>query len=163
MAKRLVKWTLDKSILGVSKLAEGDAKNTPIVLEESFDLSKLYPNFLEYTDVQKQLIVYGVKQKLADSGSSEIGSVVGKVQAARDKWQELIDGKWSGTRTNATGAAEAKKLQVEMKAYTEVVSLEGLVMKRVMSGKPGFPDFTEEDQLKLDELMKAAVDIQVTQ
>ena len=159
MAKRLVKWTLDKAILKASKIVEGDAKSTKIEIGAEFDLTKLFPTFLEMKPVPQQLVVYGVKQKLMDSGASEIANYDGKIKRAKDKFTELIEGKWAGDRVNATGTAANKKVVSDMRQAAQVISLEGLVMKKAMSGKAGFEEFTEADQEKLDELMAAAVKV----
>ncbi|RPI80000.1 MAG: hypothetical protein EHM41_23410, partial [Chloroflexi bacterium] len=60
MAKRLVKWLLDGSILKMAKPLE-DPKAVAEIQAE-FDLTKLFPTFGTLATVQQQLIVYGVKQ-----------------------------------------------------------------------------------------------------
>ena len=150
MAKRVVKWLLDGNILKVAKPLE-DPKATAEIQAE-FDLTKLFAGFAEMTDVQKQLVVYGVKQKLMDTGASEIGDVQGKVSKARSKWAELLEGKWTGDRVNATGAVENKRVKGIITEAVKVISLEGLVMKKTL-----YPaTFSEEDEAKLKELIKVA-------
>lgn len=161
MAKKLVKWSLDGSILKISKMAEGDDKNTPIKIEAEFDMTKLLEvlfvqDWNEIPDAGKQAFVYAIKQKLMDTGASEVGEVSGKIQRAKDKYAELLEGKWTGERVNATGAAENKKLLSNLKDASKVVSLEGLILKREMAKLPGQPKFTEEDEAKLKELLVAA-------
>jgi hypothetical protein len=147
MAKRVVKWTLDGMILKLSKALE-DPKSE-VVIEAEFDLAKLFPSFIEYSEVQKQLVVYGTKQKLMDSGASDIGDGMTKIQSAKAKWAELLEGKWSGDRVNATGAAENKRIVSEVKEATKVVSLQGLMLKKLV-----YPaTFTEEDEAKLQEFL----------
>jgi hypothetical protein len=154
MAKRIVKWALDGVMLNLSKALE-DPKATAEILA-GFDLTKLYPTFAEMSDVQKQIIVYGVKQKLADVGASDIADPDGKVTSAKKKWEELLAGKWSGERVNATHAAENKKTLSAIKEASKVVSLQGLLMKQALSTLPGGEPFTEDDQAKLDEFIKTA-------
>ena len=150
MAKRLLTWVLVESILKVSQKLE-DPKATAEILAE-FDLTKLYPDFAKFGDVQKQVIVYGVKQKLADVGASNIADVNGKVIEAKKTWDELLAGKWKGERVNASAAAETKKLVADLKKEAEVVSLTGLILKQRLT-----PDkFTPEDQVKLDEFLALA-------
>lgn len=150
MAKRIVKWTLDRSILKMSKALE-DPKADAVILAE-FDLTKIYPTFNEMTVVQSQVIVYGIKQKLMDVGASEIAQVGGKVTAAKKKWDELLAGKWEGERVNGTGAAENRRVVSEVKKASEAVSMSGLIIKRTL-----YPDkFTAEDKAKLDELLLEA-------
>lgn len=162
MAKRLVSWNLDGTILVMSKIAEVvEGKQTvaskDILLVAKFDLVKLFPTFAEFTDVQKQITVYGTKQKLSDSGAGDIASYEGKVKSAEDKWKELLDGKWGGSRINATGAAENKRNIASMKVTATIISLEGLVMKKSMAGLPGMEAFTPEDEEKLQSFLKTAV------
>jgi hypothetical protein len=151
MAKRIVKWSLDGSILKMSRPIE-DPKAVAEVFAE-FDLTKLYPTFKEMTVVQSQIIVYGVKQKLMDCGASEVGAVDGKVTAARKKWDELLAGRWEGERVNSTGASENKRVIAEVKKASEAVTLQGLLIKQTL-----YPEkFTPEDQMKLEEFLAVMV------
>ncbi len=148
MAKRIVKWSLDGAILKLGKALE-DPKATAEIMAE-FDLAKLFPAFSELTIVQRQVIVYGVKQKLMDVGAGEIAEVEGKVQRAKTKFQELLDGKWEGERVNATGAAENKRIVAEVKEASKAVTLQGLMMKKI-----AFPaTFTPEDEARLQEFLE---------
>ena len=107
----------------------------------------------ENKDFAMQALTYLAKQKLMDSGASNVGDFGGKILAAKNRWKELLEGKWTGERTNATGAAENKKLINNVKSISKVVSLEGLIMKKTL-----YPNtFTPEDEAKLQELMEAAV------
>jgi len=149
MAKRIVKWSLDKENLTMSKALE-DPKATAEILA-TFDLTKIYPTFNEMSVVQSQVIVYGIKQKLMDVGASEVAEVSGKVAAAKKKWDELLAGKWEGERVNSTGATENKRVIAEVKKASEAVTLQGLLIKQTL-----YPDkFTPEDQIKLDEFVQA--------
>ena len=151
MAKRIVKWTLDGSILKMAKAVD-DPKSVAEIMAE-FDLTKIYPTFNEMTVVQTQVIVYGMKQKLMDVGASEIAEVSGKVAAAKKKFDELLAGKWEGERINSTGAAENKRIIGEVKKASEAVTMSGLLIKQTL-----FPDkFTPEDQTKLDEFMAVMI------
>jgi len=160
MAKRIMKWSLTKNTLGVSKVVEGeDAKNAKIVLTAEFDLVLLYPDFESYNDVQQQIIVYGTKQKLADSGASEIADYGSKVKKAKTKWDELLSGKWTGSRVNGTGAAERKKLVKDISNLVGEVSLNGLTMKKALSALDGQAAFTEEDEVKLQEFLAIKIEM----
>jgi hypothetical protein len=145
MAKRLINWDLKESTLEMGKYIDAETKAQ---LLESFDIKKIFPSFAEFNEVQSFLIVYGLKQKLADCGSAE-KSIKEKVKLAKEKFQDFVDGKITGVRANATGAKENKALASKIKDQAKVVSLEGLIMKRAM-----FPEtFTEEDQEKLNEFL----------
>jgi hypothetical protein len=155
MAKRIVKWTLDNTILKVSKYT--DNKEAAVIIEAEFNLNELAEAIAnpENKDFTMQALTYLAKQKLMDSGANDIGSFDGKIISAKEKWTELVAGKWTGERTNATGKAEDKKAIATVKEITKVVSLEGLTVKKVL-----YPNtFTEQDQIDLDRLMAAAVEI----
>jgi hypothetical protein len=153
MAKRVVKWALDGNAMWILKLGKQPIDDkTPFVPEAEFDLAVIYPNIAEMSDVQKNLIVYGTKQKLMDVGAGEKADADAKIKNAKDKWAELADGKWTGERTNATGAAENKRIVAGVKEASKVVSLEGLILKKNL-----FPaTFTEEDENKLQEFLREA-------
>lgn len=148
MAKRVVKWFLEGALLQVGNQPEDD--KTPFVAAGTFDLSKIFPTYNESTDVQKYLIVYGVKQRLMDTGAGEKADAAAKIQNAKDTWAELLEGKVKGERANATGAAENKRVAAKVKEIAGVVSLEGLITKKMLYG------LAPDEQKKLDELMVAA-------
>ena len=146
MSKRIVRWTLDNSIL---KLAKVIGSSETAVIEAEFDVALLFPDFLIMTDVQKQMIVFATKQKLMDTGASQVGDANGKISSAKAKFAELLAGKWTGDRVNATGAQENKRILNEIKEASKAITLEGLLMKKVV-----FPaTFTPEDEVKLQEFM----------
>ena len=151
MAKRLIKWVIDGAILKVGKYT--DEKESALIIEAEFDLSKIFPAFNELTDVQRQMVVFGAKQKLSDSGAENRGDSASKILSAKEVYDQWLAGKWVGERTNATGAATNKKLADEVKAMSKVVTLEGLLMKKALSKIAGQEPFTEDDQNKLNEFM----------
>jgi len=153
MAQRIVKWTLDGTILKLSKYT--DDKEAALIIEAEFNIKDFVDtiNKPENSDFTAQALTYLLKQKLMDSGASNVGDFGGKILAAKNRWKELLEGKWTGERTNATGAAENKRLINNVKSISKVVSLEGLIMKKTL-----YPNtFTPEDEAKLQELMEAAV------
>jgi len=144
MKIRLVKWTVDGNVLKVSRII-----GTEAVIEAEFSLVEIFPNFNEMTDVQKQLMIYAVKQKLMDCGASEVGNAGGKIANAKKTFADLVAGKWTGERTNSTGAVENKRVVNEAKIASQVISLEGLIVKKTL-----YPaTFTAEDQIKLDDFL----------
>lgn len=165
MAVKLITWTRDLAILKMARYFGKDKKDEPIVIEAEFDLAELLPKMFPGTvwedlaEFGKDAFTYLVKQKLMDTGASSIGDTEGKVQGAKRRWTELMEEKWTGERVNATGAAANKKMVASMKETAKAVTLEGLVMKKAMAKFPGQPEFTEDDQKKLDELMLAAAKI----
>ena len=153
MAQRIVKWTLDGTILKLSKYTND--KEAALIIEAEFNIKDFVDtiNKPENSDFTAQALTYLLKQKLMDSGASNVGDFGGKILAAKNRWKELLEGKWTGERTNATGAAENKRLINNVKSISKVVSLEGLIMKKTL-----YPNtFTPEDEVKLQELMAAAV------
>ena len=153
MAQRIVKWTLDGTILKLSKYTND--KEAALIIEAEFNIKDFVDtiNKPENSDFTAQALTYLLKQKLMDSGASNVGDFGGKILAAKNRWKELLEGKWTGERTNATGAAENKRLINNVKSISKVVSLEGLIMKKTL-----YPNtFTPEDEAKLQELMAAAV------
>ena len=110
---------------------------------------------------------YGAKQWISDQVSAvkgESDKIVGMIDAYRDAVTSGLQLSANGrvqiigkTRSNASGNAQAKAFENNVKATTKVISLEGLVMKKAMQGNPGVAEFTPEDQEKLNELMLVAV------
>ena len=116
MAKSNLSWDLADSKLTVTVLA------TKVKL--TFDLAKIYPGFDKMTDVQKKLIAYGTKQKLADKVAKPTDEKLtpAEMQAElKALWDRLVDGVWriEGESRNtklkkawdAASAAERKVLE----------------------------------------------------
>ncbi len=157
MAKRLIDWKVEGSVLVMGKYVDAD---TPSEMLERFEMSTLFPTeedegcgFGMLTEVQQFIFVYGLKQKLADAGSAEKDANA-KALIAREKFDLFAEGKIGSPRANGTGAKENKRIAENVRKAVEVVSLEGLMMKKM-----AFPDtFTDEDQEKLDEFLQMQAD-----
>lgn len=145
---------MDGRVLKLSKHLE-DPK-AEAVIEAEFDLDELMVAVDENEDFKLQSFAYLAKQRMMDTGASEVGDSDGKVTAAKKRWAELIEGKWTTERVNATGKAATKKFVSAITEKAKVISLEGLVMKKAMAGLPGQPKFTEEDEAKLQEFLQVA-------
>ena len=154
MAKRLIDWNAKTNgVLELSEYVSGEEYGKML---ETFDLKKIFPQYEKLNEVQRFLIIYGTKQKLADAGSSE-KTAEDKAKAAGLKFDELVEGKLQAPRANASQVKENKRIAGKAKEISQVVSLEGLMMKKI-----AFPDtFTEEDQKKLNELMVIKVEMEV--
>jgi hypothetical protein len=148
MAKRIISWKNEGSTLFCGKVVEG---SEVVSYTEKFNLEELYPEFSKFTLVQKYISFYGTKQILADSGSGE-KEFSAKMVVAKKKWQDMCLGKVTGERANGTGKAEDKRLAGVAKEAMKAVTLEGLLIKKVLN--PGL--FTEQDEAKLQEFMIAA-------
>lgn len=164
MAKRIISWREEKGVLeaGEWKAPEEDGSPGIVNFTEEFDINKLFVvydqdgmtiDLSEFNKVQKFLVVYGVKQKLADAGSGE-KTFEGKMEKAKELWERFLSGEYAVPRANGTAAAENKRIAGAVKKAMEVVSLESLTLKKMMN-----PDgFTAEDQAKLDEFIQMAAE-----
>ena len=154
MAKRLIDWQEVGSVLKMSKYngKDGEGNDIPNEELESFQMEDLFKedcSFEKLTEVQKFIFVYGLKQKLADAGSSEKDPKA-KALIAREKFNDFVEGKLTAVRSNGTGAKANKVLAEKAKAVAEECTLKGLMTKQVL-----FPEtFTEEDQEKLNEFLQ---------
>jgi len=89
--KRTMKWTLDGDTLVAKHL------DTPLDKLSLFVITDIFPNFTEMTEVQQNLIAYGIKQKLADScaRSKEVSlNADERHTQMMEVWNTLLDGKW---------------------------------------------------------------------
>ena len=149
MAKRIIDWTLDRSSLIIGEYVDSETTATEL---ERFDVEKLFPMFQKFNPVQRFLTIYGLKQKLADCGSS-VKTAVEKAESAKNKFEELVkvgDGEMVSSRSNGTGVKVKVRKMNELTEKTKVISYEGLMLKKL-----AFADtFTEEDEKKLQEFEK---------
>ena len=156
MAKRIVKWTLDGSILKLSKYT--DDKEAALIIEAEFDLNNFQAalNKPENKDYAMQALTYLAKQKLMDSGASNVGDFGGKILAAKNRWKELLEGRWTGERVNATGKAAEKAAYQSVKQASQVKTLGGLLIKYTLSKTPGQPKLTDEEMVSFKEMAEKA-------
>ena len=168
MAKKMVNWTLDGSILKISKQMENKPPEGGLAqIDAEFDLAALLKvMFIQdwdlLPDAGRQGFAFLVKQKLMDTGASAIADYPGKVSAARARWTDLIALKWTSDRVNATGAAERKadaKIGKDLKEVSKAITLDGLRTKRLLAKFEGQPVFTPEDETRLQELELAAAEV----
>ena len=114
---------------------------------------------------------YGVKQWSSDQVSA-IKDEMEKIATMKENYADVAKSGIELTptgkirslgkpRSNATGAAEAKRLASDMGAIAKEVSLQGLVMKQAMAKYPNQPEFTAEDEAKLAELFQEAARLSV--
>ncbi len=143
MAKKLINWTMDNKVLKMSKYIADRKEGDPIVIEAEFSLVDFEAVLNKNEDFREQCLTYLLKQKLMDSGASEIASPEGKVTSAKKRWEELLEGKWSGERTNATGKAENALIAKTVKAARATMGIEELKALRTL----GFQLSAEELKL----------------
>ena len=156
MARRIVKWTLDGTILKLSKYT--DDKEAALIIEAEFNIKDFVDtiNKPENKDFTAQALTYLLKQKLMDSGASNVGDFGGKILAAKNRWKELLEGKWTGERTNATGKAAEKAAYQAVKQASQVKTLGGLLIKYTLSKTPGQPKLTDEEMVSFMEMAEKA-------
>ena len=145
-----------------NKLGDYVIADFPCGKQLHFDMTALDTTIMKY---------YGVKQWISDQVSAikdEKDKILGMMEAYNDAAKSGIELTPTGKirslgkpRSNATGAAEAKRLAAEIKEASKVVSLEGLVMKKAMAKLPGQAEFTAEDEAKLAELFQEAARLSV--
>jgi hypothetical protein len=112
MAKRLVKWTLAGSILRVA-----DAGNEDDWRE--FRLEELFPEWSALTEAQQYVVVYGVKQCLADAGASD-PEPTDKISSAFTRWEGILTGE---LRVQATAETKLEKAETALREAREKLEL----------------------------------------
>ena len=146
-----------------NKLGDNVIADFPCGKQLYFDMTTFDTTIMKY---------YGMKQWISDQVSAvkgESDKILGMMEAYNDAAKMGIELTPTGKirslgkpRSNATGAAEAKRFAEEMKAASGVVSLSGLIMKQQIAatqerlGQAISDPFTDENQAKLDELLIAA-------
>ena len=82
---------------------------------KSFDLTLLFDLDLwsKFTQVQKKIIGYGVRQKLADSvaGKKSLGE---KLTGMEDMWNMLLEGQWERQADRRAYREEIEKYKAEI-------------------------------------------------
>lgn len=93
MAKKTMDWTFtDAGLLTCEHKDVEPSKN------QEFDLTSIFPDFAELDNIQKNVVVYGTKQKLADSvaASKDMAYTVNeRIATLSNMWSRLCDGVWS--------------------------------------------------------------------
>ena len=110
MAKSKLSWSLTDSTLAVEVLAT----KTKV----TFDIAKLFPKFMEMSDVQQRTIANGLKQKLADhlARSADVALTPQEmVTELNALWERLCSGHWNmeGKGTSRVKVSELKAQVVE--------------------------------------------------
>jgi len=77
-----------------------------------YDLHEIYPTIEEMNEVQRMLIVYGVKQNLSDKiANMKDYTLKEKVKVMGDRYKSLVDGIW---KTPAKEKTSLKKKAAEI-------------------------------------------------
>lgn len=119
MAKVKATWTVEKSNLTCTF-----SDNTTA----SYDLAKIFPDFLKLDEIQQLTVGYGIKQKLSDktAASKDAKLTNAERKAAMDEtWKQLtVDKKWTsgkggfGIRITVAKVDKATEaIQAIMKKY----------------------------------------------
>ena len=144
----------DKKQVSWNKFGDSAIANFPNGKQIHFDLKLLDTQVLKF---------YGAKQWLADQVSAikdpndKLLGMMESYKFAANAGLELSPtgkvGIIGRVRSNAGAGASAKKFEADIKAQAQIVSLEGLLMKKAISSQPNQPEFTTDDQKKLDEFL----------
>lgn len=101
-----------------------------------YNIKDLFKDWDTFVKVQKNVIEYGIKQKLADSTARPSDSKLSKKEVVKqldETWALLKSGKWNKKRVAATPLEHAQKekeeLQEVMKKTIEAAMTQGLDKK----------------------------------
>lgn len=123
MAQERIKWALSET--GMLTISFGNEQL------DLYNLVKIYPTFQEMNEVQKMVIVYGVKQNLSDkiAGMKDY-TLREKTKVMGERFQSLLDGIWktpskekSSIKKKATALVEAGGLSEVELALLEKLGL----------------------------------------
>lgn len=114
MAKQTMKWELlEEVVLACTHLDDEDR-------QQMFDLTELYPDYREYNEVQKNIIAYGVKQKLADSCARSKDQTLTsqeRTEQMDEVYSRMVSGDWN--QKGIERQTLNKKLKAAKEAATE--------------------------------------------
>lgn len=124
MAKQM-SWTQSKTTLTVEHL-DGD-------FEQSFNMADMFEDFEEFNEVQRNVIGYGIKQKLADScakSSDEKLTAKEREATMETVWERLVAGEWNAkgdsrqtVKKKVDNAVEnASEAELEMMVNLELIT-----------------------------------------
>lgn len=95
MAKRTMDWSVNED--GVLNCDHLDNEGK-VLKAQTFDITKLFPDYSELDEIQQKLVVYGLKQKLADSVAAEKKLELTcneRIVTLDGIFARLLDGVWS--------------------------------------------------------------------
>ena len=93
MAKKTMDWTFTDE--GVMSVEHKDVEPSKVV---DFDITDIFPDFKDLDAIQKNVVVYGLKQKLADSVAANADvkyTVNERIVTMSNTWSRLKDGIWT--------------------------------------------------------------------
>lgn len=99
MAKRALEWN-DKAVVkaNLTALTVTVKDGEESTVSESFELTEIFPNFAQFDEIQRWVIINGVKQKLADSAalSKDTDPTPGeKLEAIQGMWNQItVENQW---------------------------------------------------------------------
>lgn len=117
MAKRNMTWSIDMET-GILTATHADAGDKA----QEFDLTKLFEDFTELDFIQRNLIAYGAKQKLADSVASEKKlemTANERIVTMDGIFARLLEGVWS-----QKGGGVRNTLKKQMQEGMDAISAE---------------------------------------
>ena len=117
MAKRIIKWETKETLLTVSDV-DG-------ITYDTFNLATMFPMWLDMNTVQQYVVLYGIKQALADAGASDTLASE-KINSARRKWDALMAGEVATSRAMSPEEKEAKAREAITEAEDRLAAFNGL-------------------------------------
>ena len=122
MAKKSMDWEFsDQGILTV------EHKDVTPSKKVDFDVKEFFPNFTDMDKIQQNVVVYGLKQKLADScaASKDMAMTVNeRIATMSNVWSRLKDGVWTqkgGERETISKKIAANLEKVDLSTVPEAV------------------------------------------
>ena len=95
MANDRIKWQLTEQ--GGLNVSQGNE------MFNTYDLTTIYPDFNEFTEVQRMVVVYGVKQNLSDKiANMKDYTIDEKMVVMNKRFQSLVDGIWKSPTKEKT-------------------------------------------------------------
>ena len=92
----------------------------------TFDLAKIFPDYAKMTDVQRKIVAYGAKQKLADKCAKPSDEKLTPVEMEAELkalWNRLVDGVW-----RIEGESRSTKIQ---KAWDAASKSDKLILTKL--------------------------------
>ena len=95
MANDRIKWQLTEQ--GGLNVSQGNE------MFNTYDLTTIYPDFNEFTEVQRMVVVYGVKQNLSDKiANMKDYTIDEKMVVMNKRFLSLVDGIWKSPTKEKT-------------------------------------------------------------
>ena len=145
-------WTMEGTTAQCFWLEKGKKREEEQEPEHEFDMSVLFENFKELNEVQRKVIFYGVKQKLADSTAIVTDVPMTKKERLGymiETFVRLGEGTWNEKKASGDTIKVSKKKLLEVSSLVDLRAMKSL-------DESGLLVMPEEAKAKLLELEEAA-------